>query len=216
MISQIISVIDRLIQLKEYRDKRAQYIFEKLLEPMFNDLLVVHADYISMLETLQNHLLAVSKKDITDYAKVISELHGWLKQRATEYEPHRQKLKSIIGKIDSVSENPLVDKFIYTVIDYFPDGRLSKRTSKWRTIWRGAFYIRSSHYTTLMRRFQQIHLRIEKGDILSDSEAKDFIRLWSKNKHSLEKDIAYTLKLCREKWSLMCEAFAVLKLSLVS
>lgn len=216
MISQIISVIDRLIQLKEYKDKRNQYIFETLLEPLFNDLLVVHADYISMLEALQKRFLSVSKKDVEDYTKVISELSGWLKHRAIEYEPHRQKLKSLIGKLDSVGENPLVDQFIYSVIDYFPDGRLLKRTSKWRTKWRGVFYIRSSHYTRLAGKFNRLHVRIEKGEILSDSEAKDFIKIYGKSKRSFEKDIAFTLKSCRKKWSIMCEAFAVLKMSLVS
>ena len=50
MISDIRALLDRLIQLKNYRNRRYRTLFVDLLEPAFNDLLLVHKDYIQMFE----------------------------------------------------------------------------------------------------------------------------------------------------------------------
>jgi hypothetical protein len=51
MIDALISIIDRLIQLTEYRGKRRRRLFEDVIEPIFNDLLLIHRDYIEMFQT---------------------------------------------------------------------------------------------------------------------------------------------------------------------
>ena len=56
MISILISILDRLIQLKEYRNRRLQELFTALLEPTFNDLLQVHRDYLEVYEKIRRGL----------------------------------------------------------------------------------------------------------------------------------------------------------------
>lgn len=56
IVSSLISILDRLIQLKEYRDRRLQELFTALLEPTFNDLLQVHRDYLEVYEKIRQGL----------------------------------------------------------------------------------------------------------------------------------------------------------------
>ena len=56
IVSSLISILDRLIQLKEYRDRRLQELFTGLLEPTFNDLLQVHRDYLEVYEKIRRGL----------------------------------------------------------------------------------------------------------------------------------------------------------------
>ena len=48
MINALLSIIDRLIQLRKYRMERIEKAFKELFEPLFNDLLIIHGDYIKM------------------------------------------------------------------------------------------------------------------------------------------------------------------------
>jgi hypothetical protein len=48
VVNDLLSIIDRLIQLTEYRHRRFRLLFESLLEPAFAELLLVHGDYIRM------------------------------------------------------------------------------------------------------------------------------------------------------------------------
>src|SRR4030095_3231402 len=50
MVTELIAIIDRLLKLKEYRERRFRTFFNEVLEPTFNDLLIVHRDYIEMFE----------------------------------------------------------------------------------------------------------------------------------------------------------------------
>lgn len=48
MIDVILKVIDRVIQLSEYRQERNKEIFEKFIEPIYEDSSKVYADYRGM------------------------------------------------------------------------------------------------------------------------------------------------------------------------
>lgn len=56
LIDALVSIIDRLIQLKTYRDTRLQEVYQSLLEPLFDDLLLIHRDYIQLFETTRRML----------------------------------------------------------------------------------------------------------------------------------------------------------------
>jgi hypothetical protein len=56
MIDLLIRIIDRLIQLKEYRDSRLQELHEKIFQPTFEELMAVHRDYMKLFEETRQRL----------------------------------------------------------------------------------------------------------------------------------------------------------------
>src|SRR5215208_308479 len=48
MVQEIVSVIDKLVALIERRERRQKAIFTDLISPIFDELLLVHKDYIAM------------------------------------------------------------------------------------------------------------------------------------------------------------------------
>src|SRR5213596_737736 len=72
MLNELMSVIDRLIKLKEYRDRRFRSFFKDVIEPAFNDLLLVHSDYIKMFEQTYQ-LLPKGPRPISRIVRVSEE-----------------------------------------------------------------------------------------------------------------------------------------------
>jgi hypothetical protein len=56
MIDALVSIADRLIQLKTYRDTRLKELHASLLEPLFDDLLLIHNDYMQLFDRTEQML----------------------------------------------------------------------------------------------------------------------------------------------------------------
>ena len=125
MLSAFLSIIDRLIKLKEYRDQRVQKVFDKVLEPIFNDLLLVHRDYIQMFVKVQG-LLPARNYAPQKFNSSLREAADYLRQRRIEFEPARVQLRAMIREIKgtsfgkrNVSFGAQADEFIDSVVLYF-------------------------------------------------------------------------------------------------
>jgi hypothetical protein len=126
MLAIIISILDKLIKLKEYRDQRVQKVFQQVLEPIFNDLLSVHRDYIKMFEKAKT-MLPTPDLSWKEFHRGLSEAADFLKEKRVEFEPARIKLKLMLGEIigdteassHKVSFGAQADSFIDNVASYF-------------------------------------------------------------------------------------------------
>lgn len=56
MIDALISIADRLIQLKTYGDSRLKELHASLLQPLFNELLLIHNDYMQLFDKTEKML----------------------------------------------------------------------------------------------------------------------------------------------------------------
>jgi hypothetical protein len=95
MVKALLDIIDRLIQLKRIKEKRRRNLLEQVLEPLFNDLMIVHQDYIAMFEEVLHRLPtygSVYPRDMRTDSKIrVKEVFEYLRLKRIEFEPGGQK-----------------------------------------------------------------------------------------------------------------------------
>ncbi len=102
LVDSLLSIIDRLVELAQVRGKRRVNVFEKLVQPCFDELLAVHNDYIAMLEHAERLLSkAVLPEGSVASAKRLEEARAYLAKQRLSLEPVRQKLLALVRVIDS-------------------------------------------------------------------------------------------------------------------
>lgn len=87
MLNVFLSILDRLIKLKEHRDKRVQRIYDDFLEPVFNDLLIVHRDYIQMFEKVRQTLPSIEECSELEGKRKYYSARDYLHEKRIEFEP---------------------------------------------------------------------------------------------------------------------------------
>ncbi|NJM74905.1 MAG: hypothetical protein HC852_02940 [Acaryochloridaceae cyanobacterium RU_4_10] len=122
MIQMLMSIIDRLIQLKKYRSERLKLIFSTILEPIFNDLSVIHIDYIEMFTNVEKATPFLWESRLADYEDKIKSSIKYLEDKRIEFEPVRSKIRIMADELKDLEINPEADNFIKSIIRYFPDG----------------------------------------------------------------------------------------------
>ncbi len=142
MIDTLLQLLDRVIQLSKYRKSKVRTVFHELVQPLFEELLIVHANYIEMFEEatacLEDYLGPNSEQ-------TVREVIDRLKQRRIEYEPVRTKLDAMAGAFFSASSE--LEQFGTALFYYFPKGYLS-------------YNVR--HHSTTFRVIEQLELLISK------------------------------------------------------
>lgn len=115
MIEALIAVIDRLLQLRTYREARTQRVFQEVLAPAFSDLLVVHRDYVEMFFQTSEHLRG---DDLTDLPDRLDRAIRSLWAQRLAFEPVRMKLEAL-ARLDSDSHAPKeILRFIEAIGSY--------------------------------------------------------------------------------------------------
>ena len=115
MIEAIIKVIDRLIQLRSIKDTRDRIVFDKIIEPSFNELLIIHSDYIRLFT--EDRGMFDSYQD--DVECGIKKLIAYLESRRIELEPVRVRLSKLAEKLENDNIKPEFKSYIATVRSYF-------------------------------------------------------------------------------------------------
>jgi hypothetical protein len=185
IVSDLLSIIDRLIQLTEYRHRRFRLMFESLLEPVFAELLLVHGDYIRMFEETRRLLPSRSRQG--PLASQIADLKKpaeYLRQKRTEFEPVREKLRALAKSMKDAELEPNVRRFIDEVVDYF---------HQWLPT-------TGSVSVDLLAKIED---SIRKGGVSSDELAR--------SRELIDGHISALIDGHRKNWSSVCEAFAPLK-----
>ena len=191
MIELLLKLIDRLIDLKKYRAERLYKTFQDILDPIFNDLMSVHSNYLRMFEGVEEQLKALPDLDSEDGKRGLREIAESLRRRRLEFEPVREKLAALTRELGGGLHGlpPKIgpaeaQEFVASVIQYFPVGNITNRSSRSTVLvmaLRGAAEITPAQ----VDRYGQ----------------------------SLPELVTSTMNDCREKWSSVCDSYAKLKIA---
>ncbi|MFZ5452556.1 MAG: hypothetical protein ACOZF2_11935 [Thermodesulfobacteriota bacterium] len=128
MIKALLDIIDRLMQLKNIRDKKRRNLLVQVLDPLFNDLMIVHKDYVSMFEDVLHRLPtygSVYPKDMRNESKArVKEAFEYLRQKRIEFEPVRTKIRATSNELGSMHFDPYIDDLVKWILLYLPEGTL--------------------------------------------------------------------------------------------
>jgi hypothetical protein len=185
IVNDLLSIVDRLIQLTEYRTRQFRQVFEGLVEPAFADLLLVHGDYIRMFEETRRLLPSRSREGaLMGQIADIKKPAEYLRQKRSEFEPVREKLRALARSMKDAELEPDVRHFINTVVDYFQQTLPSA----------------GSVTVDLLARIEDLIQRSEASrEVLDES--------W----RLIDEHISALVDGHRQYWVAVCEAFAPLK-----
>lgn len=135
MLGALVTIIDRLIQLTEYRNRSLRAINADILTPIFHDLTEIHMEYGKLFEGIrqflpdrQRHgnLLLMSDDDSDSQMQDgldINQAVEYLRTERRRFEPVRLRLTHMLLAVDySTLRSPAARDFIDSVIRYFPRG----------------------------------------------------------------------------------------------
>jgi hypothetical protein len=192
MIELLLKLIDRLIDLKKYQAERLHKTFQDILDPLFNDLLSVHGNYIRIFEEVQEQLATIPDLTSDDGKKRLLEIAESLRQRRLEFEPVREKLAAMTRELGGglygkgpKMKSPEAQEFVAVVLQYFPRANLTTHTS------------RSSALVEALR----------GGAAITPTQVDSYGR-------GLPELVESTIQDCRERWSAVCGSYAKLKIAI--
>jgi hypothetical protein len=116
VFGSVVKVVDRFVDLLKYRQGKRKEFFTTLIEPLFNDLLVMHADYMKMFDDCGSQL--------SDNKVPLQQIAEALRQRRQVYEGLRIKSNSIIDGLQHVDLEPEIKSFLEAAAYHIPDGEL--------------------------------------------------------------------------------------------
>ena len=112
MIEALLAVIDRLIQIVQTRIAGRKEMFDRVLEPVFNDLVVIHGYYIRMFDEVSERLHPNNPSEL-------NAARAELRRRRLEFEPVRRKVEALMNQLES-TQLPVEERaFVTAVIAYF-------------------------------------------------------------------------------------------------
>lgn len=117
MIDDLLKVADKIIELLKRKEVRRKEVFTSVIKPLFDELLVVHADYLQMFERARLSLEA-GKPIKSIVQRLISDrLEKEAERRSIEYRA------IAFAHIDSNTDDP-VRLFFHDVSYYFRSSHL--------------------------------------------------------------------------------------------
>jgi hypothetical protein len=200
MIDLLLKLLEKLGQLAEYRSARQKRAFKEMAEPMFNELLEVHKDYIRIF---------TEARSLVETSPNAEPALQYLERKRMEFEPVRVKLRTMAQTVFHPSPTSEMDAFLNAVANYFPVGDI--------------FIGHGTASTTLIRELRQQIFPVDfhKSVLVSiwneempgpgqkrrtaSNPPKDDPTRWA------TETIDRYVELLQQKWKGVCEAFATVK-----
>jgi hypothetical protein len=195
MINSFLAIIDRILKLLTIREKRFDRLFSELWEPTFADLLIVHRNYVEIFEKARAMLGSLQaghagKEGSETYIDKLAEISQYLSQQRIEFEPVRRKLIALIDAVEVTDLDNMSKTFVEALVAYFPTGT-PRRVST------------------------------EAAEVLSVIEAyrKSILDASTQNgpDHMSVNELVFyvhdVIRRHRQAWSVVCEAYAPLRIA---
>lgn len=200
MLDLLLRLLDNIKQLIELRNKRQDAIFEKLIEPTFKELGLVHQDY---LETLgQLCALLPSEKDNKHVCRQkLKKARDYVISRSSKLEPVRDKLRAYEdlqnARVREMGHKPTdLDQFLSAVLDYL----------SWSV---AARYPMMSIYRTWMQRLEELVMGLGEP-------SRDTLPTSSFDLQRLQPDCKSLAEDMRGRWSRVSAIYAKIKVGNVT
>lgn len=110
MIDSLLKVAEKIAEWARYRNERNQVRFKRLVEPTFEAMKVVHADYIGFLEECLRDLKA---------GKSVGSVSETLERRRLDQESERRAIESQAATIREDEDFAEFHSFFFDVEHYF-------------------------------------------------------------------------------------------------
>lgn len=198
-IQKLISVIAQLLQIKKYRYERLKVIYTQLLEPIFNELSLVHNDYLEMFNYAHNKTPFNWEFRLPTYQEKTRYVIDYLQEKRREFEPVRSKLRVMIDELKDVEINTEADDFIRAVIQYFPEGNIISENNSHKDSNNYEYKSSSAH---ILDRLTEAIVNENKTDS-TEKEIEEF---------DLKDIILKTIDYHQKAWQDVCRAFIRLKI----
>ncbi|MCH9671088.1 MAG: hypothetical protein K0U93_06525 [Gammaproteobacteria bacterium] len=134
MISSFLDIVDRLAKLIQIQADRRDERFDSVLEPTFDELSILHGDYVSMFETAKKAIAADRPLWDRNGRKTVAKAKAQLVEHRIAYEPLRVKVASLMTALDenktlSQTENAYVNAVLAYFVAGCPTGPFSTAAS---------------------------------------------------------------------------------------
>lgn len=209
MVSDVLKVLEYLFKIVGNRKANKKKQFKELIEPLFNELLIIHKDYIAMFEETTRMLPGyhgtgwtkpgynnTPDENSDEYIERLNNTIERLKLLRREFEPVRIKLRALNSELRKRNIGEAEEYFISQVVEYLPDSDSPN------------FESASTH---ILRRVQ-----LEKNkslNSLSQAEKDEIVldQIFEKSIDKIQNHISIIIGHHIQKWSRVCECYAHLK-----
>jgi hypothetical protein len=182
VLDAALKIADKFADLLKFRREKRREFFTTMLEPIFSDLSIVHANYLVMFQECSAKL--------RDHSIPIQEIIRNLAQQRVQYEGLRIKIASFDRELQASKLPGPYRQFLDCLIFNVPDGLLT-------TKYAGSFangIVRALQEATASE-FSRI-LSGEHGDIVQSE------------RENLLGSVEATADFLKERWAQTCEKFA--------
>ncbi len=199
-IESVVKVLDRLTDLLKYRQGRRKEFFNSVIEPLFNDLLTMHTDYIKMFDECRAQL--------ADETTSLVKIEETLRLRRVVYDAVRLKCKGIVEALQGMDLEPQMAAFLKIAVSHVPSGSIADEPEDGgiHEVLRRSrmFGISNSASGMLLRMLQAA----DEGRLVLDPQIASFPKI--QRAHLLQ-SATTTLSDIRQRWTLICEEYTRLK-----
>jgi hypothetical protein len=116
MIESVVKVLGTFTEILKYRQVKRKEFFLNVIEPLFGDLMEMHADYMKMFDECWSQLL--------DNKVPLEEIARSLRLRRIVYEGLRIKARAVTDALNKSDLDPEIKTFLTAASYHIPDGEL--------------------------------------------------------------------------------------------
>jgi hypothetical protein len=116
VFESVVKVVEKFTDLLKTRHERRREFFTAVIDPVFNDLSIVHADYLKMFDECETKLRR-SKAKLNDIARELA-------MRRIAFEGLRVKSRAVVEAVVGTNLDDEYKDFLLAAARYIPTGEL--------------------------------------------------------------------------------------------